>query len=129
MGAAPLHQLAMMSGIPEAYRSLSNPLPRTAETAQRGAAVYQQNCASCHGATGMGDGPAARELSPHPANLARLSRMPMVEWDPFMYWTVAEGGAPLGTAMPPFKDVLSMDDIWSAIAYIQAQLPRAAEQK
>ena len=129
MGAAPRHQLAMMSGIPEPYRSQSNPLPRNAETVQHGAAVYRQNCASCHGATGRGDGPAARELSPRPANLAWLSRMPMVEWDPFMDWTVAEGGAPLGTAMPPFKGVLSKDDIWSVIAYIQAQLPPVAKQK
>ena len=91
MGAAPRHQLAMMSGIPEPYRSLSNPLPRSAETVERGGLLYHQNCASCHGATGRGDGAAAHELSPPPANLAWLSRMPMVEWDPFMYWTIAEG--------------------------------------
>jgi hypothetical protein len=91
MGAAPRHQLAMMSGIPEPYRSMSNPLPRSADTVEFGALVYHQNCASCHGATGRGDGPAVRELSPRPANLAWLSRMPMVEWDPFMYRTIAEG--------------------------------------
>jgi mono/diheme cytochrome c family protein len=129
MGAAPRHQLAMMPGIPEPYRSMSNPLPRSADTVEFGALVYHQNCASCHGVTGRGDGLAARELSPRPANLAWLSRMPMVEWDPFMYWTIAEGGAPLGTAMPPFKDVMAKDDISSVIAYIQAQLPPATKQK
>ncbi len=128
-GAAPRHQLAVMSGIPESYRSLSNPLPRSAETVERGALLYHQNCASCHGATGRGDGPAAHELSPPPANLAWLSRMPIVEWDPFMYWTVAEGGAPLGTAMPSFKDIMSKDEIWSVVAYIQAQLPPVTKQK
>ena len=40
-----------------------------------------------------------------------------------LYWTVAEGGAQFGTAMPAFKDVLSSDDIWAAAAYIQARLP------
>ena len=129
MGQAPRHHLAMMAGIPESYRSLTNPLPRTADTVQRGAVVYQQNCSSCHGATGRGDGPKSRGLSPPPANLAWLSRMPMVEWDPLMYWTVAEGGAPLGTAMPSFKDILSTNDIWSVIAYIQAQLPPVAKQQ
>ena len=129
MGPAPRHRLAMMSGIPEPYRSMTNPLPRSAGAVERGAVVYKQNCASCHGATGRGDGPQGRELSPPPANLAWLSRMPMVEWDPFMYWTIAEGGGPLGTAMPPFKDVLSKDDVWSVIAYIQAQLPRVAKGK
>lgn len=129
MGHAPRHRLVMESGIPDSYRSMSNPLPKRAETVERGAAVYLQNCASCHGATGRGDGPQGRQLSPRPANLAWLSRMPMVEWDPFMVWTVSEGGAPLGTAMPAFKDVLSKDDIWAVIAYIQAQLPPAGKGK
>jgi hypothetical protein len=60
------------------------------------------------------------------ANLALPSQMPMVQWDSFMYWTVAEGGAQFGSAMPAFKDALSKDDIWAVIAYIQAHLPRQA---
>ena len=76
----------------------------------------------------QGRGPAARGLSAPPANLAWLARMPMVQWDGYMDWPVAEGGAPLGTAMPPFKDVLSKDDIWAVIAYIQAQLPQETKR-
>ena len=121
---------AMMSGVPAPYNSMSNPLPRTRETVERGAAIYENNSASCHGTTGLGDGPVGRTLSPPPANLAFLSQMPMVQWDPFMYWTVAEGGAQFGSAMPAFKDALSRDDIWAVIAYIQARLPQtAAKQK
>jgi Co/Zn/Cd efflux system component len=52
-------------------------------------------------------------LSPRPANLQWLSQMPMVQWDPFMYWTIAEGGAQYGNAMPAFKNKLSKDDICS----------------
>src|SRR5512132_2669245 len=78
MGSMPRHHVAMMSGIPAPYNSLSNPLPRTRETVERGAAVYAENCASCHGATGAGDGEAGRTLSPPPGNLAWLAQMPMV---------------------------------------------------
>ena len=123
MGSMPRHHQAMMSGVPAPYNSLRNPLPRTRETVDRGAAVYNQSCASCHGATGEGDGEAGRNLSPPPGNLAWLSQMPMAQWDPFMFWTVAEGGAQFGSAMPAFKDALPKDDIWAVIAYIQAQLP------
>ena len=125
-GSMPRHRQAMMSGVPAPYDGLANPLPRTRETLDRGATVYTENCASCHGPTGRGDGGAGRELAPAPGNLAWLSQMPMVRRDPFMYWTVAEGGASLGSAMPAFKDTLSKDDIWAVIAYVQARLPKTA---
>jgi mono/diheme cytochrome c family protein len=125
-GSMPRHREAMVSGVPAPYEGTANPLPRTRETLDRGATIYVENCASCHGPTGRGDGEAARDLSPPPADLAWLSRMPMVRWDPFMYWAVAEGGALFGTAMPAFKDTLSGDEIWAVIAYIQARLPQSA---
>lgn len=122
-GSMARNRVAMIGGVPPAYARLSNPLPQTSATIERGGKVYEDNCASCHGVTGLGDGPAGRSLSPPAANLAWLSRMPMSRWDPFMYWTVAEGGAPFGTAMPSFKASLSETDTWAVIAYIQARLP------
>lgn len=115
---------AMVVGIPPSFAGLHNPLPRTPATIARGADVYDHYCAACHGVTGLGDGNAGRALEVPPANLAMLSRMPISRWDPFMYWTVTEGGAPLHTAMPAFKNSLSADDSWAVIAYIQARLPR-----
>jgi mono/diheme cytochrome c family protein len=125
-GSMPRHHFAMMSSLPDAYRSLVNPLLRTPATIERGAAIYAMHCASCHGVAGTGDGPAGRALSPRPGNLAWLAKMPMSRWDPFMYWTIAEGGAQFGTPMPAFKDTLATNDIWAAVTYIQARLPRGA---
>ena len=122
-GPMPRHHIAMMWGIPEPYASMTNPLPKTQATLERGEQVYAENCQSCHGEQGIGDGPAGRELSPPPGNLAWLADMPIGQWDPFIYWTVAEGGAELGTAMPAFKDSLSQDQIWAVTSYIQAHLP------
>lgn len=123
-GPMPRHHVAMMWGIPEPYASMSNPLPRTEATLTRGASVYAENCQACHGSKGYGDGEAGRGLSPPPGNLAWLSDMPVGRWDPFIYWTVAEGGAEFGTAMPAFKDTLSKDEIWAVSTYIQAHLPK-----
>jgi len=36
-----------------------------------GAALYLRHCASCHGASGHGDGPAAAALTPPPNDLTR----------------------------------------------------------
>lgn len=90
---------------------------------QRGAVVYTQHCLSCHGKEGVGDGAAGRSLSPSPGNLVWLSDVPRKQWDAYMYWTIAEGGAGLGTAMPAYKDRLSADEIWAVTAYVQAYLP------
>ena len=38
-----------------------------------GAALFRQNCASCHGNNGAGNGPMAAELPVRPANLRTLS--------------------------------------------------------
>lgn len=126
-GPMPRHHVAMMWGIPAPYTGLTNPLPRTQATLDAGAKVYADNCVSCHGEQGLGDGEAGRNLSPPPGNLAWLSDMPMARWDGFMYWTIAEGGAQFGTAMPAYKDVLSRNDIWAVTAYVQAHLPHEAK--
>ena len=39
-----------------------------------GAQLYVRWCASCHGADGRGDGPAAQALTPPPSDLTRLER-------------------------------------------------------
>lgn len=122
-GSAARNHFAMMGGLPKPYEGQTNPLPQTAATVERGAKIYTANCASCHGATGLGDGPGAKALNPRPANLAWLSRMPMSRWDAFMFWTVSEGGAPVGSAMPSFKASLSEQDRWAVVAYVQAHLP------
>jgi mono/diheme cytochrome c family protein len=38
-----------------------------------GAETFRQYCASCHGATGVGDGPVAAELKKPPADLTRIA--------------------------------------------------------
>jgi hypothetical protein len=67
---------------------------------------------------GMRHGPAGAALNPPPADLAFASRRPMAT-DAYFYWTIAEGGAPVGSAMPPFKGVLAADEIWQLIAHLR----------
>ena len=44
--------------------------------------------------------------------------------EPYLYWTIAEGGRQFESDMPAFKDRLAKKDIWAVIAYIRAGLPR-----
>lgn len=112
------HHYVMMNGINPKYASKINPLPMTAATLKSGKRLYDQYCASCHGVTGLGNGPAGKDLSPPPTNIALLSKMPMAT-DGYLYWTLAEGGVPLGTAMPAFKGTLKEKQLWEIISYLR----------
>jgi mono/diheme cytochrome c family protein len=121
------HDVARHGGIPAPYTNLHNPLAPTPENVQRGAAIYDAQCASCHGVTGLGDGPGARRLKPPPAHLGWLAGVPASRVDAYMFWATSEGGGGrFGTGMPAYKDKLTTDEIWSVIGYIQARLPKAA---
>ena len=39
---------------------------------ERGRAVYEQNCATCHGKRGKGDAPGASAMRPRPTDLTML---------------------------------------------------------
>ena len=109
--------------VPFTARFLQNPTPDTADTVQKGKAVYQANCAVCHGIVGRGDGPAAFTLVPRPVNLQL--HVPQHAVGELHYWI--SSGIP-GTAMPAWGDDdpatnkprLSDDDRWSIIRYLQA---------
>jgi hypothetical protein len=112
------HHFVMRNGVGPEYASKVNPLERSTGNIVAGKKQYETNCALCHGATGLGDGEAGKELEPPPANIAMFMKMRDVP-DGYLYWTIAEGGVPLRTAMPPFKDTMEEDDIWKTIIFLR----------
>ncbi|MGK0160536.1 FTR1 family protein [Pseudomonas mosselii] len=81
----------------------------------RGAALYAQNCAICHGDTGLGDGPAGIGLEPAPANLRDTRRLDQLSlFD--LYNTLGLGIE--GTEMPSFAEQLDERQRWDVAAYI-----------
>ena len=116
------HHYVMREGLPEAYHELVNPLTPTDTVMANGQRIYTETCATCHGEAGNGDGPAGAALDPSPSNIRRLPRMPMMSSDASLYWTVAEGGTPIDSAMPALKATLTHDQIWSVIHYVRAGL-------
>jgi mono/diheme cytochrome c family protein len=112
------HQFVMANGLDTRYATKQNPLKGTADNIAAGKKLYEQNCAACHGKTGAGDGEAGKGLNPRPANVAASSKMPIAS-DGYLFWTIAEGGIPIGTAMPPFKSTLKENDVWKIILYMR----------
>lgn len=89
----------------------------------KGEEKFNQICASCHGPTGHGDGPAAAALDPKPRNLSDPKYVSTLS-DEQIFKTVKEGGAVVGKSplMPAWGSVLSDNDIWNVIAYLRQDI-------
>jgi copper transport protein len=110
------------SALAGAYRaSQPNPFPPTPASLAQGQQIYGANCASCHGATGRGDGPASFSLRPRPADF----RVHMADGhtDTQLFNWVARGVD--GTSMPAFESTLSREEIWHVVNYIRTFAPGA----
>ncbi len=95
----------------------------------RGAALYAEQCAACHGAGGLGDGPNARTLDPRPVAFAEVARARQRSLFG-LYQVIGQGLD--GTAMPSFAH-LSSDDRWALAFYVgrfafDEQAARAGER-
>ena len=80
----------------------------------RGKHIFDQNCISCHGQNGHGDGPLATSLTPKPANFQDEEHMKSVS--PFKAFNTIRLGVP-GTGMTPFHS-LSDKDVWDVSFYV-----------
>jgi high-affinity iron transporter len=83
-----------------------------------GKAIYDRECASCHGATGKGDGDDAAYFTTKPTDLtdkAKLSKRS----DEFLATVISKGGPAKGLSkdMPAAK--LSPDELKSVVAYVR----------
>lgn len=116
------HTTYVNYGVPAEYDGAKSTEAASPETTAAGARLYAQNCASCHGKDGLGDGDAENALSPSPALLAYMIRRP-ISVDEYLLWAISDGGAQFQSQMPAFKDKLKRDEIWQVIAYMRAGFP------
>lgn len=110
-GGGGSNAVATLAPVPSEFAGQTNPLG--ADAATEGANVFKTNCESCHGPQGHGDGPAGAVLDPKPKNLAELQA---VAGDDYLYWRINTGKE--GTAMVAWKGVLTDEQIWQAVAFI-----------
>jgi high-affinity iron transporter len=88
--------------------------PKSVPDIARGSAMYQEQCAACHGATGHGDGPAAAQLDPPPVAFTDADRARARSLYS-LYEAISQGVG--GTAMPSFPS-LSEADRWALSFYV-----------
>ncbi|HEY4044128.1 MAG TPA: CopD family protein, partial [Rhodopila sp.] len=115
---APSLSVLIVEAYPTSFQT--SPTGFSAAAIARGQALFAQNCVSCHGPEGEGNGPAAAGLQIKPADLTQ----PHIQEhsDGEMFWFLSHGiEDPEGReAMPGFANTLSADDRWALIDYVRA---------
>lgn len=85
-----------------------------------GKQAYAVFCASCHGSTGKGDGPAAAALPTKPRSLSDASYMNTLT-DQHLFKVIKEGGPSVGKSplMPAWGGQLDDQQVWNVVAYVR----------
>ena len=86
----------------------------------KGQEVYNLYCATCHGATGLGDGIAAAALDPKPRDLSSAAILETYT-DEYLVNVITNGGAAVGKSpmMTAWGGIISPEDIDNVVAHIR----------
>ena len=92
-----------------------------AADAAKGAQVFAQFCATCHGPQGAGDGPVGKTLTPPPRNFQEAHFLyggtDQTIFEVITNGAASKGGSPL---MAPWGAVIPEADRWALVKYIRS---------
>ena len=125
-GQMPLHYKASKEDAVRAGKEIENPYHQTnikpqqlQDSVTRGANTYRVFCVSCHGTSGVGDGPVPKRGFPPPPSLLTGKSLQMKDGQLFHILTYGQG------SMSDFAGQLSVDRRWDAINYVRSLQPKA----
>ena len=98
---------------PPAAKNLQNPFKDNAAAIQAGKKIFGQQCATCHGSSGKGDGPAGKYLGKKLPDFSSESFTQQTDGE--IFWKISNGNAP----MPAFQQLLSEEQRWQLVSYIR----------
>jgi len=93
------------------YKAMKNPVKADAASIAIGKELYNKNCASCHGRTGLGDGVKARTLETFSGDFSKPDYQNQTDGELF-------GKTKIGRdEMPNYEGKFSDEDIWHMVNY------------
>ncbi len=78
-----------------------------------GKQLYAKHCGSCHGESGHGDGPAAKDLEREPGNLADPQIIKKSDY--VLFLQITKGKKP----MPSYEKKLTEQERWALVHYVR----------
>jgi mono/diheme cytochrome c family protein len=100
-----------------------NPIPADENSIAAGKIVYTKECFSCHGTTGKGDGPAAKDLKKSPGDLSNPKMWEQT--DGALFWKITTGKTPMAS----YEKLLTEEQRWNVINYVRILAPHPGEKK
>jgi mono/diheme cytochrome c family protein len=93
----------------------ASPEAAAAQSAERGRAIFEKRCVTCHGASGKGDGRVAKLFKPKPSDLTASKKS-----DTYKTEIITKGGASVGRSimMPSWEAEMSAEQIGDVVAYL-----------
>lgn len=98
--------------VPEDKKQKNSYIKFDAASSSQGEAIYNKNCASCHGNPEKNN--ALKSLTPVPPDLASKKSQELTDGE--LFYILSTGRM----VMPSFKNVLSEDERWKVISYIRS---------
>lgn len=98
--------------------ALKDPIPRTAESAEKGHQLFLIYCQPCHGTSGTGNGTVGEKLLVRPFDLTSKAAYDIP--DGFIFGYLTYGGA----IMPVYGNDLTPTERWHVINYLRRVLEK-----
>ena len=99
--------------VPAKYKEMKNPVKADDESIKVGRMLYNKNCASCHGKTGLGDGPKARGLDTFPGDFSGAAYQGQTDGEHFYKTKFGRN------EMPKYEGKIADEDIWNMVNFMR----------
>ena len=96
-----------------AEKSMKNPVANDDAAMKLGMAAWMKNCASCHGKTGLGDGPKGRMTKTHPGNFSTAEFQAATDGELFARTKIGRG------EMPAYDKKIPDNEIWAMVHFMR----------
>lgn len=98
---------------PEKFKTMKNAVKADDASINAGKALYNKNCASCHGKLGLGDGPKAKGLDTFPGDFSKADFQKQTDGELFFKTKTGRN------EMPKYDGKVDDESIWSMVNYMK----------